>query len=910
MKAYGPFHLVRVLPQVALLALAEAVIALVAGHRDRAAAVAHAWRWNVANRRTLRVARASVRAHRRLDDAAVRRLQLRGSARVNAYLRRAVTYGLQAANLGGSEDEAEAAAQESAAAGEPTTEAELRARGEEPKPSTRWLVVLAAWLVVIFGSRQLIGSGFPSVGQLLPMPSWSTLVHHFLAGWQPTGVGTTDPTSPATGVLGIAGLVLFGGVGLLQKVVVLGCIPVGALGMARLSRPLGTTWARVTSTVIYLAIPVPYDALATGRWDALVIYAACPWMLHLLGRASGVEPYGDASPAAQDAVVSDGDVRAGLAAGPDDSDGLGRSGHLGGPGGRRRWRGSLFGWSLGLGLLDAFVTSVAPSGAIVTLVVAAGLALGTVVVGGRGGLRPAGRVAVTAVGATVVAIVLLAPWSLAVLGGPARWQVIAGLPLASSSGAGWGELLRLAAGPIGDAALAWAFLAAAALPLVIGARSRLAWAGRAWSVSVVAWVLAWFAGRGWLGPLAVPPQVLLAPAGMGIALAVGLGVAAFQRDLPSYRFGWRQAAAVTAATAAAVGMLPVLGASFNGRWDLVPTGYAEATSWMTPRPGQGGFRVLWLGDPRVLPGNGWELSKGLAFSLSEDGLPDATSLWPGSSEGQAAAVGNGVGLARRHATVRLGQLLAPFAVRYVVVVDTLGPSIPGLQTPPVDPPPADLLPALASQIDLREVISQSGFEVFMDEDALPERAVRTVASSAVAPSPASVVTGAGSQLRGWTPALAASAGATSATGPVPTGTVLAAVAPSADWHLVGPGGRVEDPTRAFGYAPTFRVARPATVTVRFDGSAAHGLEIGVEVAAWIAVAAALVGRRWWLDWWWTPLRRRRRPTPPLFADAGGTGEAADPGGADGVHTPATTSTSADHRTDGSRPAASVTGEKR
>ena len=45
----------------------------------------------------------TVRAHRRLDDATVRRLQLRGSARLNAYVRRAVTHGLQAANLGGAQ---------------------------------------------------------------------------------------------------------------------------------------------------------------------------------------------------------------------------------------------------------------------------------------------------------------------------------------------------------------------------------------------------------------------------------------------------------------------------------------------------------------------------------------------------------------------------------------------------------------------------------------------------------------------------------------------------------------------------------------------------------------------------------------------------------------------------------------
>jgi len=856
LKAYGPFHLLRVLPQIALLAVAEIVVATVAGHRDRARVVAHAWQWNFARRRTLRVDRAQVKAHRRLDDSTVRRLQLHGSARLNTYVRRAVTHGLQAANLGGAHGadavtSAESAGVDSASNGAAPASSEVTAGSAQgPATATRWMVWLAAALVVVVGTRQLFGSGLPVIGQLLPMPSWTTLLHRFVSGWQPTGVGTTDPATPATGILGLAGMVLFGGMGLLDKIVVLGCIPVGAVGMARLTRPLGTAWARVTSTVIYLAIPVPYDALATAHWDALIVYAACPWILHLLGQASRVEPYG------RDPAAPDGGellVERSPRAARRPASGLGRP-----------WRGSVWGWILALGLLDAFVTSMAPPAALVTLVVGLGLALGSVVSQGSAGLRAAGRVAAVAGGATAVAVVLLAPWSFAVLGGPDRWQTLAGLPVPSSTGAGWGALLRLAAGPIGDAALGWAFLAAAALPLLIGARSRLAWAGRAWSIALVAWVVAWLAGRGGLGPLAMAPQVLLVPAGVGIALAVGLGVAAFQLDLPGYRFGWRQVAAVTAAAAAVVGMLPVLAGSLGGRWDLVPSGYAEATTWMAANKTQGDFRVLWLGDPRVLPGNGWSLSPGLAYAVSEDGLPDITGVWPGASPGKAAAIAGGVRLARSHATVRLGQLLAPYAVRYVVVVDTLAPSIPGFQSPLSYPVPGDLLGALGAQVDLRQVISQGGFEVFVDDAALPLRAVRTRAPGAApGATPAELsVTGAAPGLTGWRPALVGSPDATSISGRVPAGTVLAAVAPADAWRLTGPRGTLDHASTSFGYAATFQVPRPERVTVAFVGSWSHGLEIGVETAAWIAVAAALAGRRWWLDWWWGPLgrqgRRRRR----------------------------------------------------
>ncbi len=240
--------------------------------------------------------------------------------------------------------------------------------------------------------------------------------------------------------------------------------------------------------------------------------------------------------------------------------------------------------------------------------------------------------------------------------------------------------------------------------------------------------MAWLAGRGDLGPLAIAPQVLLVPAGVGIALAVGLGVAAFQLDLPGYRFGWRQVAAVTAAAAAVVGMLP---GARRGAWAGDGTSSRRATprpppGWRPTRP-RATSACCGSGTPACCRATGGRSSPGLAYAVSEDGLPDVTGLWPGSSPGKAAAIGDGIRLARNHATVRLGRLLAPYAVRYVVVVDTLAPSIPGLQTPISHPAPSDLLGALAAQVDLRQVISQGGFEVFEDAAALPLRAVRAAA---------------------------------------------------------------------------------------------------------------------------------------------------------------------------------------
>ena len=41
----------------------------------------------------------------------------------------------------------------------------------------------------------------------------------------------------------------------------------------------------------YLAMPLAYNGLALGRWGALVVYAGAPWVLAILARSTGLEPF-------------------------------------------------------------------------------------------------------------------------------------------------------------------------------------------------------------------------------------------------------------------------------------------------------------------------------------------------------------------------------------------------------------------------------------------------------------------------------------------------------------------------------------------------------------------------------------------------------------------------------------------
>ncbi len=518
--------------------------------------------------------------------------------------------------------------------------------------------VVGLLAVFLVGSRGLLLNPLPHIG-LIPnlsggIGSWWRA---WVSTWQPAGVGSTAPGAPALGLLSLAGILFVGATGTLEHVLVLAPLLVGPLGAYRLARPWGTGWARAGALIAYAACPVAYGALEWGRWDALVVYAAAPWALAGLGRLSDALPY----PRVQ---------------------------------GRR-----LAGQLCLLGLLTALTASVAPSWLIVLPVVAAALAGGSLLAGQS---PVAGRL--LAVGAITggVGFVLLCPWSAVVI-----------IHRAALFGAPWGGrhpgvagLLRFHVGSVGGSPLEWGLLAAAASPLLIGRSWRLAWAIRLWTVVVVAVAWAYLAGLGLLpGPA---PAVLLAPAAAALSGCVALGVVAFQQDLPGYRFGWRQAVSAAAAAGLALTVFPVLVAATGGRWGMPSSGPSAVLGSLNRLPG-GGYRVLWVGDPRAIPEASVPLGHGQAWATSLDGLPAVTYTWLDGAAGAGATISRDLRLAQTGLTTRLGHLLAPLGVRFVVVPRADAPSQSGERPVPV---PVALLRGLPLQTDLETVGSDSRYVVY------------------------------------------------------------------------------------------------------------------------------------------------------------------------------------------------------
>jgi hypothetical protein len=270
----------------------------------------------------------------------------------------------------------------------------------------------------------------------------------------------------------------------------------------------------------------------------------------------------------------------------------------------------------------------------------------------------------------------------------------------------------------------------------------------------------------------------------------------------------------------------------------------------------------------------WSAGDGLAYATSEDGAPNATWLWSATGPGPASRLANAVNQARSGKTDQLGSMLAPAGVRYVVVVTALAPLITQVQTPTSYPAPADLPPALAGQLDLQSVFTESGISVYQNNAWIPERSAVATPTSTAATVIANGSSGTPDVLGaapgtpivpGALPVLPGPPAARSYRGPVPAGLVLSALAPAGRWTLTSSGGTTYPMSTAFGWAGQYRVDRGGPATLHFDGGPWGPLSVAFELILWLLVVAALVERRGVVRPWLRSVlqgrQRRRRPEP-------------------------------------------------
>lgn len=683
LSSYSPLNLLAIVPQAVAYSVAEVVGAVVTGSPGRARAAVGAWVWNLAHVRSLVAARRAVAGFRTVRDREIRRHQVRGLVGPRLRLLRL-------------EGDGDAGSGRHASAGGRAAAVPVRGRMVvDPatwSPATAVVAVVTA-AVVLFGSRHLLTRFVPAVGELLPFGDRSgALVGEWAGWWRPAGLGAEAAVPPLVGAAGMVGG-LVGGAGLARTLLAVGLLPLGVIGAHRMAAPLGAKRAQVAAAVAYAAVPLPYDALAAGRWSAAGAYAAAPWMLVRLARASGADPF--------------------------------RSGR------DRLWR-----HVVATGAVTGLATVLVPQAPALLVLMGAALVAGTLLALEGAGLA---RLAVAAAGGAVVAALLQAPTALAVVTTPGGVEAWAGAP-GRVDDLGLLDAVALRTGPAGLGWASFALLGAAAVPLLVGRRWRLAWAVRGWVLAVACWGIVWAAGEGWIDVRLPDAGVLLAPAAAGLALAAGLGLAAVELDVRgrSWRFGARRLVVAAGVLALAGSTASVAAASLDGWWDMPRDDYAGLLGFVDDDLAAAPSRVLWVGATDLLPGrDGWPLTGDLAYAASTSAVPRVGDRWPaprGAGDGELAAA---LDEALDHGTTRLGQTLAPLGIQYVAVPRRLAPSdqrraadVAGL-----------LRDALSEQLDLEQVPVDPGLALYRNTAFTPSDAVAAPGSDPRAAPPGRGPTG-------------------------------------------------------------------------------------------------------------------------------------------------------------------------
>ncbi len=706
-------------------------------------------------------------------------------------------------------------------------------------------VFLATLLALLVGSRNIIWGVAPH-GQFVPIPEFGDLLRAYGTSWRNIGTGALAPSPPGLLVAMVSRLAGLGTDRLTSLLTTTLLIPIGLVGAgllgAAVSRscqepPLGTNptdvgpdhraveqSTSVLSTVLcaalYGAAPVATNAIRVGSWEALLLFAALPWLLRSVLAASGHLTARRTNDQNDSTIAISAFVRIGLP----------------------------------LGVLAA----LAPVAGVVCIAAVILLWLGSLIADHRSitddERRGSRRSLLLTAGGAVIAAALLTGWILELIRTPSLLRGNG----PTSPPADLGQVIRMTAGSTPDGSFGlggWLgvglFVAAVLTMLLINAR-RLWWAVRWWVMAVGFAAAMWCIDRGPLIGVLPSHEVIAIPLALGLVVVVTVGLSGIAQDIRRAQFGWRQVAMVTAVVASVSTVIPVMWSSRHGNWSSSLSDARRSTGWIPDSADSGLFRTVWVGtadsidgDASPVPGQDTRPSSARVYwNMTGVSPPSLTLSWGGSPRTGANEIATALADVSSRSTFRVGSVLGPAAVRYVVVSGDVSRTS---QARALGGPLNSMVSGLEQQLDLREIQRDGNTIVYENTGWTPWRSV----------DGQPVFVGAGTR--------------TAVIGPIPKGTLRVADTADPGWTLSVDGVTIPIEPEA-----TSDSVRAPTIGVSFvqPGGLAtlrHDAPIGWTLARWLQIllwSAALIA--FLLDW-----SSRRRRLDDLVAEIGSDAAAED-----------------------------------
>ncbi len=766
LSSWGRLSLLLILPLLVVLDLAELVIAAAGRDHERVGAVSGAWSYVLRHRGEIRRRREFNLRLRVLSDGGIRLLQVSGSSRAQVFLQRLFHEGIDIARGTIPEQFLEPVTTKVKVSATTAIEisenpefdlyasdapAEVSIRTFFEGFRTQFTLVVVALLVWFIGARNLVAAHLPIVGRLIPLDSWWANWHHFFASWSPNGVGSGAPGMPGYGLIAAAGTLVGGRMGILPRAVLILAVPIGVYGVGRLLRDVISNRARLFAALSYMAMPVGVNLLQQGRTDLLIIFAGLPFLLRRVLALLNVDtfrsfPYEPSRPF-----------------------------------GSRQWGRTRAGQIAKAVIVMAMLGAFAPVVFVLVALVVVALWLANRLTPNAERLEMPWRT----LGQLVMgAALLLAPLTIDTVLAGRRALGVFGLPLGSWSNLDFSHIIRAADGVFGQGLLSWA-APMVVLGGVLLARGERRTMVNEWFVVLALVVLLTVAvARNLTGSFAPDVEGLLILVGLLLSVMVGVAVTVLEHDLNERALGWPQVAGVLTALALMVVPLPILTHATDGRYSLPQTSAAESLSAYTPAT-PGGYRVLWLADPRAMPMAGWSVMPGLAAATSMNGGPNGSVLFTPPASGTSDFLMEAVRLAAEGRTTHVGRLLAPAGISDIVVMTASVPPLAGLQSAVTMAPPASLLEGLDRQSDLALVSKSNGLLIYSNTQ------FHGIVAQRANPLNEDTTSSQADSVSDWSPVLRDDTLA----GDVSSGHVIAGLAPSSAFALEVNGHAVTRHTR-------------------------------------------------------------------------------------------------------------------
>lgn len=706
--------------------------------------------------------RRLVRPLRRVVSGQISKLQLRGSARLTRFVRhRRAMASLEIASL-----------------------VKTKKRWKQSSTRTAGMSLLVFAILIIFGSRQIITNSTQAIGEMLPFDDGSStpisIFTNFLSGWWASGFGEASANPTGMGLVALGALLVFGNLALLQTLMIVGSIFIGLIGMWRLCGVFGNTRVRLVGAVVYAGLPLSFDAIARGRFSALLCIAAIPWLLDLLNRYEQAQSAESGNLARRTQIIS--------------------------------------GLILILGLTFAFTSSIA----VVSVIAIALWSLASVM----GGVSPKSLLLTAVVGllGVVGAVFINLPWSLHFVSSD-WWALLAGDQGATNRRIGLASLARLDMGNMLGGFLVLTIYFCVVCALVIANSWRRLWAIRS-GVLVVFSVLVILLDDFGLLPFEIAePSVMLALVACGLSLSVATCLSVFAESNIRRESDWRRSLSLLVLASIAMSVMPSLLSVTDGRWNQPENTVAQLLVQLPDNPIEGNYRTLFIGDRNLLPISTNYVNSDLSYGVADDGPLNFASIWAPQETPMNESTRQALELLVANDTSRVGQLVSPLALRYLVVPLGSEPTSASKR----------LVESLSNQLDLRRLYFSRDLVIFENVSWLPMISVLDKESS-IASEQVNDLSLISQKLKSDNALLVDK-------NPVSNkkvktrfsgGTVHLSVPFDAGWHLTIDGAQLS-PRVAFGASTAFDVPIAGVAQLEYKTSILRYLYLILQAIVWLAL---------------------------------------------------------------------------